>query len=111
MQGWGEPHVTFKQFVIRLLVGVLLAMLPFAVCFLIAEVMIRVGVDMASPSAFQAQQRRNIAGIVIIIGFVMSCVSWIGLVMYAIAKLMEIGPRARHERKLNKLRERGEIDF
>jgi hypothetical protein len=101
----------FKQLAVRLLVGVLLATLPLALCFAIAEIMVRVGVDLAAPGPVRAQQRRNIAGIVLIVGFVMSGVSWFGLVMYAFAKLMEIGPRARHERRLQAMRDRGEIDF
>ncbi|MEM9415879.1 MAG: hypothetical protein AAGA29_10440 [Planctomycetota bacterium] len=100
-----------KALLIKLAIGVVLATLPLAVCWGVAEAMVRLGVEAAQPPAYLAQKRRNIAGIVLVIGFAMSAVAWCGLGLYVLATLWGAVPGLRHERRLNAMRERGEIDF
>ena len=103
--------MTGKKLLKRLMLGALLATLPLAACFGLAELMVLFGIDLADAPTGLKQERRGWAAVVIVIGAALSLVAWCGLLLYAVSTFWEYHIRGRHERKLNDLRERGEIDF
>ena len=94
----------------KILIGLFLATLPLAVCWLFAELIVISGGGVSSVG-YREEQGRSIAGMILVIGFVMSLIAWFGIGLYALSKFLSDLPRIRHERRLEKLRERGEIDF
>lgn len=105
--------MTGKKLLKRLLLGAVLATLPLVMCLVAAELMIVFGVDPPSVPEGLAAERRGYAGFVAVIGVALSLVAWSGLLLYGWCKAwtMTMSQQSRHERKLKKLRERGEIDF
>ena len=105
--------MTSKKLLKRLLIGAVLATLPLALCLVVAELMIVFGVEPDGVPDELAVARRGYAGFVAVFGVALSLVSWCGLLLYSWCKIwtLTMSNQNRHERKLKKMRERGEIDF
>ncbi|XAL97966.1 hypothetical protein OT109_10180 [Phycisphaeraceae bacterium D3-23] len=103
--------MTPRHLIRNLLIGVVLSAAPALVCWGIAWLMVHGGSSPGQLSPQVLQTRQSYASIITVTGVVMTMTAYFWLLLYAVIKLRDIGVRGRHERKLDALRERGEIDF
>lgn len=89
------------------LLGVLLSLLPFVLAFGLAEFLFLTAEPADGPH--QQTQRNHFAGIIVLIGFVMSAVAICGMGLYALDTLYRILIVERQARKIEKLRRERKI--
>lgn len=96
-----------KARLIKLLIGTLLATLPFFICWGLADLLLLTG--RPATGELEQQDQRQLSGTVVLIGGVMSAVALCGMGLYALDMVYQYAVVQRHARKIEKLRREGKI--